>query len=106
MSPKQSILAERLEGAHRALCDASARLTVTGVATDFGFHELGRFAGIYRQAFGEAPSDTLRGAGRKRAVDEVARTRGRHDACTSQRIHSEHSSPAPGLECSADGRSI
>jgi AraC family ethanolamine operon transcriptional activator len=66
LSPTRSMLAQRLEGARRALSQASGRpTTVTGVATDFGFYELGRFAAAYRQAFGEAPSETLRGATRK-----------------------------------------
>jgi transcriptional regulator GlxA family with amidase domain len=68
LSPMRSMLTERLEGARRALAEATGRATtVTGVATDFGFYELGRFAAAYRQAFGEAPSETLRGTNRKPA---------------------------------------
>jgi transcriptional regulator GlxA family with amidase domain len=48
MSPKQCLLADRLQAVRRALGDA----------------ELGRFARTYRKAFGEAPSDTLRGVSR------------------------------------------
>ena len=60
MSPKRRIVAERLEGVRRALTDARARPgTVTGVATRYGFYELGRFAGTYKDAFGETPSETL-----------------------------------------------
>ena len=62
MSPKRCMLAERLENARRALRRASTtHATVTTVATDHGFYELGRFAAAYRQAFGETPSATLRG---------------------------------------------
>jgi AraC family ethanolamine operon transcriptional activator len=65
MSPKQCLLADRLQAVRRALGDAGDRpVTVTGVATDYGFYELGRFARTYRKAFGEAPSDTLRGVSR------------------------------------------
>jgi hypothetical protein len=32
---------------------------VTGIATEFGFFELGRFAVRYRERFGEKPSETL-----------------------------------------------
>lgn len=65
LSPKRWMTAERLRGARRALCDARTRpLTVTDIATGYGFNELGRFAATYRHAFGEAPSDTLRSAHR------------------------------------------
>jgi AraC family transcriptional regulator, ethanolamine operon transcriptional activator len=66
MSPKRCILAERLEHVRRALRDSSTTpVTVTSVATDYGFYELGRFAATYKEAFGEVPSETLRGACRK-----------------------------------------
>ena len=65
MSPKRAMLAERLRKVHRALARASfSRATVTAVATDHGFYELGRFAVTYRQVFGETPSETLRGGPR------------------------------------------
>jgi len=64
MSPTQCMLRERLQGVRRALRDRTVKdMTVTSVATDYGFYELGRFAGAYKQLFGEAPSATLRGAG-------------------------------------------
>lgn len=66
MSPKQYLLTERLLGARRALIDSSRHpTTVTDVATNYGFFELGRFAATYREAFGETPSDTLRAAIRR-----------------------------------------
>lgn len=62
MSPKRCMLRERLINTHHALCEARGKQrTVTNVATENGFFELGRFAASYRQAFGEAPSETLRG---------------------------------------------
>jgi transcriptional regulator GlxA family with amidase domain len=69
MSPKRWMLAERLQSVRRALSDAGGpSATVTDIATDHGFYELGRFAVTYRETFGEAPSATLRGAGRKSAL--------------------------------------
>ncbi len=60
VSPKQYELRERLRAVHAALSDAKA-LNVTDVASQYGFFELGRFAGIYKSTFGELPSQTLRG---------------------------------------------
>ncbi len=68
MGPKRRMLALRLQGVHRALIDpAPDSTTVTRVATGYGFYELGRFAATYKNAFGEAPSETLYGAARKHA---------------------------------------
>jgi transcriptional regulator GlxA family with amidase domain len=60
-SPKRYLTLRRLEAVHRALAQATpGQTTVTRVAADFGFFELGRFAGVYSSVFGERPSDTLR----------------------------------------------
>jgi AraC family ethanolamine operon transcriptional activator len=62
MSPKRCAVRARLAEVRRALSDANGtRGTVTTIATDYGFFELGRFARIYKQVFGESPSETLRG---------------------------------------------
>jgi AraC-like DNA-binding protein len=51
----------RLEAARRDLLAAEPDSTnVTDVALRYGFAHLGRFAGEYRKAFGESPSETLR----------------------------------------------
>ena len=61
MGPKRSMLEERLRAVRRVLRDGhQGGLTVTEAAATFRFYELGRFAAIYKRAFGEAPSDTLR----------------------------------------------
>ena len=60
-SPKRYFLNERLRRAQQALCDVrGADTTVTAVATQHGFYELGRFALQYKAMFGESPSHTLR----------------------------------------------
>lgn len=70
MSPKQYLLTERLHGVRRALTASDRQpTTVTDAATNYGFFELGRFAASYREAFGEAPSDTLRAAIRRSRMD-------------------------------------
>lgn len=51
----------RLDVVHRALIAADpAKDTVAGIAGQWGFASMGRFAGLYRQAFGAPPSHTLR----------------------------------------------
>lgn len=61
MSPKAFMRVRRLHAARRVLVGADPSQTrICDVATRFGFFELGRFAGHYRQHFGECPSDTLR----------------------------------------------
>ena len=62
MGPKRWMMTERLMHTQNAL-RASRNATVTEVATDFGFYQLGRFAAIYKKTFGEAPSETLHAAG-------------------------------------------
>jgi transcriptional regulator GlxA family with amidase domain len=80
VSPKQWMLAERLESARRTLTNREcAPISVTGVATRFGFYELGRFAASYKEAFGEPPSVTLRAAIRKSAATQP---KGQADVCT------------------------
>jgi transcriptional regulator GlxA family with amidase domain len=64
MSPKRSAVRLRLAEVRRALSGAhGARGSVTTIATDHGFFELGRFASTYKAVFGESPSATLRCGG-------------------------------------------
>jgi transcriptional regulator GlxA family with amidase domain len=64
LSPKQYDITERLRAARAALSAADPQTTtVTDIAMTYGFFELGRFAGRYRDVFGEVPSRTLRQAG-------------------------------------------
>jgi transcriptional regulator GlxA family with amidase domain len=76
MSPTRWIKGQRLQGARNALVqDKTPRTSVTSVAAEYGFFELGRFAAIYKDAFGEAPSHTLRSLGRTTWTDYRKRTR-------------------------------
>lgn len=63
MSPTEFILRRRLHAARRALLEADASsVLISQIATEYGFYELGRFAGRYFKQFGELPSETLRRA--------------------------------------------
>jgi len=58
--PSRHLRMLRLSEVRRALLSARGHpVTVTEIATDFGFAELGRFSVEYRKAFGESPSTTL-----------------------------------------------
>ena len=60
MGPIHYLWLRRMHLAHRALlrADPTSR-TVTSIATEHGFWELGRFSVEYRALFGEAPSASL-----------------------------------------------
>ena len=61
MSPKRYLWLRRMNLARRALRSAdAATTTVTAIATNYGFWELGRFSVAYRSLFGEPPSAALR----------------------------------------------
>jgi AraC-like DNA-binding protein len=61
-SPKRYLMRRRMEAVRHALAKAQpGEATVTRIATDYGFFELGRFAAMYSSIFGERPSETLRG---------------------------------------------
>lgn len=64
MGPHRYLWLRRMNMAQRALMRADPRTnTVTDIATQYGFGELGRFAVSYRELFGEPPSATLRRTG-------------------------------------------
>jgi AraC-like DNA-binding protein len=61
MGPVRYLWLRRMHLAHRAFIRAApGTATVTKIATDNGFWELGRFAVEYGALFGEPPSSTLR----------------------------------------------
>jgi AraC-like DNA-binding protein len=69
VSPTQYLLLRRMNLARRTLQHSDPDVTtVTDVATDLGFWELGRFSVKYRQIFGETPSATLRASGPRKVT--------------------------------------
>ena len=66
MSPMRFVTERRLAAAHRMLIRGAAQdEDVTRVALGLGFGHPGRFATLYRQAYGESPSQSLRRARRR-----------------------------------------
>jgi AraC-like DNA-binding protein len=61
MAPIRFLSMRRMHLVHRALRQADpSKTTVTRIATDHGFWELGRFSVTYRTMFDELPSEALR----------------------------------------------
>jgi len=66
MSPARFVAERRLAAAHCRLVRPGPNDDVTTVAQSVGFSHMGRFSALYRQAFGESPSESLRRALRKK----------------------------------------
>ncbi|ADT96834.1 helix-turn-helix transcriptional regulator [Mycolicibacterium gilvum] len=61
MTPMEYLRRVRMDHAHRDLLQADpATTTIQMVASRWGFGHTGRFASMYRDAYGRNPSDTLR----------------------------------------------
>lgn len=63
-SPMQYLRRIRMENARRDMQCAPPARSVTEIATQWGFYQLGRFATDYKTRFGESPSATRRKADR------------------------------------------
>jgi AraC family ethanolamine operon transcriptional activator len=64
IGPVAFLRCKRLCAVHTALKRADpSRTRITDIAMEFGFSEMGRFAGHYRSMFGEKPSATLQNRG-------------------------------------------
>src|SRR5215218_1182006 len=77
-TPLEWLRRMRLARARQELLNPAPGTTVTAVALASGFTQLGRFAGQYREAYGELPSTTLQGRGSPQAdiegdLDEAMR---------------------------------
>ncbi len=69
MGPIRYLSLRRMHLVRRALLRADpSTATVTRLATDHGFWELGRFAVAYRTMFGESPSESLRRLSQHRRI--------------------------------------
>lgn len=65
VSPRAFLAARRLDGLRKDLLSQSGGRTVTQIAADWGYTNLGAMAGQYQKRFGELPSATrARAAGR------------------------------------------
>jgi AraC-like DNA-binding protein len=70
-TPMAALRDYRMLRAHDDLENPAAGASVTGIATNWGFYHLGRFAADYRKRFGVTPSEALsRALGRNPGADE------------------------------------
>ena len=61
LPPMEYLKLLRLQAVRRALRSAEVEaVTVTNVASQFGFWHMGQFSADYKKMFGESPSTTLR----------------------------------------------
>ncbi|MBR9867414.1 MAG: AraC family transcriptional regulator [Oceanospirillales bacterium] len=60
LSPRVYICQIKLEFIYRELMDLNNAKNITQVALEYGFNNLGRFSKVYRDYFGESPSETCR----------------------------------------------
>ena len=73
ISPRTWSQLVRLNAARQELLRADARLvSVTAVATRWGFYHFGRFSAAYRRLFGEVPSATILNRRRRAVVQGTA----------------------------------
>nr|WP_255618379.1 helix-turn-helix domain-containing protein [Roseibaca sp. Y0-43] len=96
-TPGAWLLQLRLRRARAALLAADDGTSVTSVAHDNGLDHLGRFARHYGEAFGEAPSETLKASLKLRA----AQKRGTHPAISTgsgQGTAAGHGHPRPSSD--------
>ena len=66
MSPMRFVTERRLAAAQRMLNAAAPGDDVTRVALGLGFNHAGRFSALYKQTYGELPSQALKRASRQR----------------------------------------
>ena len=59
-TPMEFLTEQRLQSAREKLLKPHPVASVSSIALDCGFMNLGRFSQVYRRRFGERPSDTLR----------------------------------------------
>jgi AraC-like DNA-binding protein len=102
MGPAHYFAAMRLNQARAALLAGSPFTTsVTQIALDHGFIELGRFAGAYRRTFGETPSETLHGGHNELAAARVM-SRRHSNTKRKERMKEGHEPRLKEQPCRAD----